>query len=309
LRLAFAGTPAFAIPALEAVLGSGHTLLAVYTQPDRPAGRGRKLEPSPVKQRALAAGVPIRQPETLKDPATRAALAALELDLLIVVAYGLILPRAVLALPRHGCWNVHASLLPRWRGAAPIQRALAAGDETSGVCLMQMEAGLDTGPVLLQRECAIAPDDTGRTLHDRLAVLGAELLAEGLRLLADDALPAPVAQSAAGVSYAHKLDKREAVLDLTRPAAALERQVRAFDPWPIAELTLAGERLRVHAARALPAASAAAPGSVIALGPEGIDLATGEGVLRLITVQRDGGRPLPAALVARALPALAGRIK
>jgi methionyl-tRNA formyltransferase len=262
-----------------------------------------------VKQRALAAGVPIRQPETLKDPATRAALAALELDLLIVVAYGLILPRAVLALPRHGCWNVHASLLPRWRGAAPIQRALAAGDETSGVCLMQMEAGLDTGPVLLQRECAIAPDDTGRTLHDRLAVLGAELLAEGLRLLADDALPAPVAQSAAGVSYAHKLDKREAVLDLTRPAAALERQVRAFDPWPIAELTLAGERLRVHAARALPAASAAAPGSVIALGPEGIDLATGEGVLRLITVQRDGGRPLPAALVARALPALAGRIK
>jgi methionyl-tRNA formyltransferase len=309
LRLAFAGTPAFAIPALEAVLGSGHTLLAVYTQPDRPAGRGRKLEPSPVKQRALAAGVPIRQPETLKDPATRAALAALELDLLIVVAYGLILPRAVLALPRHGCWNVHASLLPRWRGAAPIQRALAGGDETSGVCLMQMEAGLDTGPVLLQRECAIAPDDTGRTLHDRLAVLGAELLAEGLRLLADDALPAPVAQSAAGVSYAHKLDKREAVLDLTRPAAALERQVRAFDPWPIAELTLAGERLRVHAARALPAASAAAPGSVIALGPEGIDLATGEGVLRLITVQRDGGRPLPAALVARALPALAGRIK
>jgi methionyl-tRNA formyltransferase len=309
LRLAFAGTPAFAIPALEAVLGSGHTLLAVYTQPDRPAGRGRKLEPSPVKQRALAAGVPIRQPETLKDPATRAALAALELDLLIVVAYGLILPRAVLALPRHGCWNVHASLLPRWRGAAPIQRALAGGDETSGVCLMQMEAGLDTGPVLLQRECAIAPDDTGRTLHDRLAVLGAELLAEGLRLLADDALPAPVAQSAAGVSYAHKLDKREAVLDLTRPAAALERQVRAFDPWPIAELTLAGERLRVHAARALSAASAAAPGSVIALGPEGIDLATGEGVLRLITVQRDGGRPLPAALVARALPALAGRIK
>jgi methionyl-tRNA formyltransferase len=309
LRLAFAGTPAFAVPALEAVLGSGHTLLAVYTQPDRPAGRGRKLEPSPVKQRALAAGVPIRQPETLKDPATRAALAALELDLLIVVAYGLILPRAVLALPRHGCWNVHASLLPRWRGAAPIQRALAAGDETSGVCLMRMEAGLDTGPVLLQRECAIAPDDTGRTLHDRLAVLGAELLAEGLRLLADDALPSPVAQSAAGVSYAHKLDKREAVLDLTRPAAALERQVRAFDPWPIAELTLAGERLRVHAARALPAASAAAPGSVIALGPEGIDLATGEGVLRLITVQRDGGRPLPAALVARALPALAGRIE
>ncbi|HEY6543843.1 MAG TPA: methionyl-tRNA formyltransferase, partial [Dokdonella sp.] len=180
LRLVFAGTPEFSVPSLEACLASGAEVVAAYTQPDRPAGRGRRLAASPVKQAALAAGVAVEQPETLRDKAARARLAALAPDLLVVVAYGLILPKSVLALPRLGCWNVHASLLPRWRGAAPIQRAILAGDARTGVQLMQMEAGLDTGPVLLERRTPIAPDDTGGRLHDRLAALGAELLAEGL---------------------------------------------------------------------------------------------------------------------------------
>lgn len=304
LRLVFAGTPEFAVPCLEACRASGADVVAVYTQPDRPAGRGRKLAPSPVKQAALATGIAVEQPESLKSIEAQQALAAYQPDLLVVVAYGLILPRKVLAIPRLGCWNVHASLLPRWRGAAPIQRAILAGDDESGVDLMQMEAGLDTGPVLLQRRTPIGRNDTGGSLHDRLAALGAEVLAEGLRrTLAGEQLAATT-QPEDGVTYAHKLDKAEAKLDFSRPATALERQVRAFDPWPVAEAEIAGEPLRVWAAHALAIDHHGAPGSVLAAGREGIDLACGEGALRVTALQRAGGRRIAAIDYLNARPEL-----
>jgi methionyl-tRNA formyltransferase len=293
LRVVFAGTPEFSVPCLEACRASGAQVVAVYTQPDRPAGRGRKLTPSPVKQAALAADIPVEQPESLKSDEARATLAAYAPDLMVVVAYGLILPRKVLAIPRLGCWNVHASLLPRWRGAAPIQRAILAGDSESGVDLMQMEAGLDTGPVLLERRTPISGEDTGGSLHDRLSMLGADVLAEGLaRVMAGESL-APQAQPDEGFTYAHKLDKAEARLDFTRPAIELERQVRAFDPWPVAEGEVAGEMLRIWAARAIEGSGA--PGSVLGISREGIDIACGEGVLRVTALQRAGGKRITAA--------------
>ncbi len=304
LRLVFAGTPEFSVPCLEACLRSGAEVAAVYTQPDRPAGRGRKLTPSPVKQAALAAGIAVEQPESLKSAEAQAALAAYRADLMVVVAYGLILPRKVLALPRLGCWNVHASLLPRWRGAAPIQRAILAGDAESGVDLMQMEAGLDTGPVLLERRTAIGPEDTGGSLHDRLSTLGAEVLAEGLARTLTGEILAATPQPELGVVYAHKLDKAEARLDFGRSAIELARQVRAFDPWPVAEAEIAGESLRVWAAQALDVTPNAAPGSLVAAGRVGLDIACGEGVLRITAVQRAGGKRIGAADYLNARPAL-----
>jgi methionyl-tRNA formyltransferase len=294
VRLVFAGTPEFAVPSLHACLASGAEVVAVYTQPDRPAGRGRRLAAGPVKQAALAAGIAVEQPESLRGADARARLAALAPDLLVVVAYGLILPRAVLAIPRLGAWNVHASLLPRWRGAAPIQRAILAGDTQTGVCLMQMEAGLDTGPVLLERRTPIAPDDTGGSLHDRLAALGAEVLADGLARVAAGNLPAPAEQASTGVTYAHKLDKAEARLDWDEPAATLARKVRAFDPWPVAEALVDGERLRLWDAAAIDAAVAAPPGTVVDSHADAVDFATGKGVLRVRTLQREGGRRIGA---------------
>ncbi|HEX5304885.1 MAG TPA: methionyl-tRNA formyltransferase [Dyella sp.] len=304
LRIVFAGTPEFSVPCLAACRASGAEVVAVYTQPDRPAGRGRKLTPSPVKQAALDAGIAVEQPESLKDPAAREQLAAYAPDLMVVVAYGLILPRKVLAIPRLGCWNVHASLLPRWRGAAPIQRAILAGDSESGVDLMQMEAGLDTGPVLLERRTPIQPDDTGGSLHNRLSQLGAEVLAEGLkRVLAGESLT-PEPQAEAGVTYAHKLDKAAARLDFSRSARELERQVRAFDPWPVAEAAIAGETLRVWSARAFEIAHHAAPGSVLAAGRDGIDVACAEGALRITALQRAGGKRIAAVDYLNARPDL-----
>ena len=304
LRVVFAGTPDFSVPCLEACRAAGAEVVAVYTQPDRPAGRGRKLAASPVKAAALAAGIPVEQPESFKAEADRDRLAAYAPDLMVVVAYGLILPRKVLAIPRLGCWNVHASLLPRWRGAAPIQRAILAGDDESGVDLMQMEAGLDTGPVLVERRTAIAADETGGSLHDRLSALGADALTEGLRrTMAGETLAARI-QSEAGVEYAHKLDKAEARLDFQLPALALERKVRAFNPWPVAEADIAGERLRIWAARAVDIATSAEPGQVIAATRDGIDIACVDGVLRLTSVQRPGGRPIGAADYLNARPEL-----
>jgi methionyl-tRNA formyltransferase len=304
LRLVFAGTPEFAVPCLEACRVSGAEVAAVYTQPDRPSGRGRKLTPSPVKQAALTAGLAVEQPESLKSAEVQQALAAYRPDLLVVVAYGLILPRKVLAIPRLGCWNVHASLLPRWRGAAPIQRAILAGDSESGVDLMQMEAGLDTGPVLLQRRTSIACEDTGGSLHDRLSQLGAEVLAEGLRrLLAGEILTA-MPQPAEGVTYAHKLDKAGARLDFGQSAIELERQVRAFDPWPVAEGEIAGEPLRIWAAQAIELDHHATPGSVLAAGRDGIDLACGHGALRVTALQRAGGKRIGAIDYLNARPEL-----
>ena len=295
MRIVFAGTPEFAVPSLRVAARHGE-VVAVYTQPDRPAGRGRGLAASPVKREALALRLPVLQPMTLREAPVQAQLRALQPDLMVVVAYGLILPRAVLAIPIHGCWNVHASLLPRWRGAAPIQRAIQAGDARTGVCLMRMEAGLDTGPVLLQQATAIGPEETGGQLHDRLAELGAQLLGPGLELLNGDRLPAAQVQPEQGVTYAHKLDKAEARLDWARPAAELARIVRAFNPWPVAEAEVAGERLRIHQAQALEDGSVAAtPGALLAASRQGLDIACGQGVLRLRVVQREGGRAITAA--------------
>ena len=293
LRVVFAGTPEFAVPCLDAVLAAGVDCVAVYTQPDRPAGRGRQLQPSPVKQRALAAGIAVEQPESLKDESVQARLAAYAPDLMVVVAYGLILPRAVLAIPRHGCWNVHGSLLPRWRGAAPIQRAILAGDAETGVDLMQMEAGLDTGPVLLERRTPIDAHDSSGMLHDRLAALGADALHEGLqRLQRGENLPARV-QPTEGVTYAHKLDKAEALLDWREPAAVLDRKIRAFNPWPVAEADIAGERVRIHAAE--PVDAHGEPGTPVRASRSRLAIACGDGALAILKLQRAGGRVIDAS--------------
>ncbi len=294
MKIIFAGTPEFAVASLAAAARQ-HEVVAVYTQPDRPAGRGRGLMPSPVKLDAIARGIPVFQPESLKTAEAQQQLRDLQPDLMIVVAYGLILPKAVLAIPTHGCWNVHASLLPRWRGAAPIQRAIEAGDAETGVCLMQMEAGLDTGPVLLRQHTPISDTDTGGQLHDRLAQMGAQVLSDGLGLLRAGLKPVPQVQPEAGVTYAHKLDKAEARLDWSRDAAALARTVRAFNPWPVAEASLAGERVRIHGAVAIADNLGKAPGAVIGASREGIDIACGEGALRLRVVQREGGKAITAA--------------
>ena len=294
LRIVFAGTPEFALPCLRVAAQRGE-IVAVFTQPDRRSGRGRQLQLSPVKIEAIARSIPVYQPENFKSEAAREHLRALAPDLLIVVAYGLILPAAVLAIPNYGCWNVHASLLPRWRGAAPIQRAIEAGDARSGVCLMQMEKGLDTGPVLLSLATPISDEDTGGSLHDRLAALGAEVLGDGLGLLRAGMRPMAQTQASDGVSYANKLDKAEAVLDWNLAAELLARRVRAFHPWPICEALVAEERLRIHAARAVPIEHGQRPGSVLMAHKSGLDIACGQGALRLLQVQRDGGRPMPIA--------------
>lgn len=296
LRLVFAGTPEFAVPCLQALIDAGHAVAAVYTQPDRPAGRGRRLHQSPVKELALARGLPVCQPLSLKrDPGARAELRAWAPDLMVVVAYGLILPVSVLEIPRLGCVNVHASLLPRWRGAAPIQRAVLAGDAQSGVCIMRMEAGLDTGPVYLRRQLELAPQETGGSLHDRLAALGAEALIDALTGIADGSL-VPQPQDEASATYAHKLDKSEAQIEWTQPALAIERQVRAFDPWPVAQTSLQGEILRIWSAQALDGAGpGGAPGEVVSAGRNGIAVATGVGTLLITRLQPPGRRPMAAA--------------
>ena len=304
-RLLFAGTPDFAVPALRLLLASGYSPVAVYTQPDRPAGRGRQLRPSPVKTYALAAGIPVYQPVTLRDAAVQAELAGLAPDLLIVAAYGLLLPPAVLAIPRLGCLNLHASLLPRWRGAAPIQRAILAGDAETGICLMQMEAGLDTGPVYARAAIPIERGMTGGELHDQLATLGAELLQTALPdLLANRLTPEP--QDAACAIYAPKLDKAEAELDWNRSALDLERQVLAFNPYPVAQTRLDQQTLRIWRAVADAESSTAPPGTVLREGADGLVVATGAGELRLTELQLPGGKPLPAAAFLNARR-LAGR--
>ncbi len=294
MRIVFAGTPDFAVPSLRAA-ASRNEVVAVYTQPDRPAGRGRGVTASPVKLEAVLRGIPVMQPDNFKTASAKDALRALKPDLLVVVAYGLILPQSVLDIPTDGCWNVHASLLPRWRGAAPIQRAIEAGDTRTGVCLMQMEKGLDTGPVRLTQALDIAADDTGGQLHDRLAALGAQVLSDGLGLLRAGCKPVAQPQPEAGVTYAHKLDKAEAVLDWHQPAQQLANKVRAFNPWPVAEARLLDERVRIHGAIAMDETHASAPGEILRMTREGIDVACGAGVLRIRVLQRDGGKAITAA--------------
>jgi methionyl-tRNA formyltransferase len=296
LKIIFAGTPEFAATALSALLTTRHQVVAVYTQPDRPAGRGRKLQPSPVKQLALEHGIEVRQPAKLKEAADQAALRELDADLMVVVAYGLLLPQAVLDAPRLGCINIHASLLPRWRGAAPIQRAILAGDEESGVTIMQMEAGLDTGPMLHILPTPILRDDTGGSLHDRLAELGARALLESLSAIAEGSL-IPRPQDDALATYAKKLDKGEARIDWRQTAAEIDRQVRAFNPWPVAQCDINGQVMRIWQARPVegelpPTAQA---GQVVGAGKAGIDVATGSGILRILELQLPGKRALSAA--------------
>ncbi len=289
-RIIFAGTPQFAVPSLLALLNSKHTVCAVYTQPDRKAGRGRKLQASPVKSVALEHGIDVYQPISLKDTESQAQLQALQADLMIVVAYGLLLPKTVLEMPSFGCINVHASLLPRWRGAAPIQRALLAGDTITGVTLMQIDVGLDTGAMLKTESCEILPDDTGQTLHDRLSDLGAQLLANTIDEI--ETLPT-TPQDNNLANYAKKLEKAEARLDWQAAAIVLERKVRAFNPWPVAQAEIFGQTLRIWAAKALPLPPVTTSiGSVIQAQREGIDVVTGEGILRLLTVQRAGGKAI-----------------
>jgi methionyl-tRNA formyltransferase len=289
LKLVFAGTPAFAAISLEALLRAGHDVSLVLTQPDRPAGRGLKPQQSAVKQLALGHGLPVLQPAALHHPETLAAIAAAQPAALVVVAYGLILPAAVLALPPRGCLNVHASLLPRWRGAAPIQRALLAGDSVTGITIMQLDEGLDTGPILLQEPVTIAPEDTGGSLHDKLAALGARLLLRAL-----DAHPAPVAQGTTGVTYAARITRSEVEIDWRGTAEEIERRIRAFDPVPGAQTRHEGSVLKIWRA-AIEDGVHAAPGTVCLVGPGGIVVACGGGALRITELQRAGGRRLAAS--------------
>ncbi|HCB14631.1 MAG TPA: methionyl-tRNA formyltransferase [Gammaproteobacteria bacterium] len=294
-RLIFAGTPEFAVPSLQTLLDDGYSLAAVYTQPDRPAGRGRQLRASSLKTYAKAAGIPVYQPATLRDPAVQAGFAALQPDLLVVAAYGLILPPEVLAIPRLGCINIHASLLPRWRGAAPIHWALLAGDAETGISIMRMEAGLDTGPVFAQAPCPIPRGITGGELHDRLAMLGASVLQATLPELLAGRL-VPQLQDNALATYASKLSKTDLELNWNRPALELERQVLAFNPYPVAHTRLDGSTLRIWRAAAHEEEPATAPpGTVLREEISGIAVATGSGVLHLTEVQLPGGKPLPVA--------------
>lgn len=298
LSIVFAGTPEFSVPALEAVLRTGHRVAAVYTQPDRPAGRGRHLTASPVKLCAESHGIRVEQPPNFKGSQNVEQLRSFQPDLMVVVAYGLILPQAVLDLPRLGCLNIHASLLPRWRGAAPIQRAILAGDAHTGVGIMQMEAGLDTGPVWLEERTVIESRDTGSSLHDRLASLGAQLLVQALDVIVDGtARPQP--QATEGITYAHKLRKEEARIDWTQTARDIDRRVRAFNPWPVAETSIDGEQLRVWDALPLDHAATSQPGQIMRVAESGIDVATGQGMLRLTRIQLAGRKAVSAAEFAR----------
>lgn len=291
-QIIFAGTPAFAAVALHRLLEAEYKISAVYTQPDRPSGRGHRLTPGPVKEIATTHRLPVYQPPRLKDKAAQAQLAAFAPDLIIVAAYGLILPPAVLDIPRLGCINIHASLLPRWRGAAPIQRALLAGDKETGVSIMQMEAGLDTGSIFSTLSSPIQPDDTTATLHDRLAKLGVEALLQCLPLItAGRATATP--QDETRACYAAKIHKEESWLDWSLPAVVLERQVRAFNPWPVAQTQINSQSLRVWSAAALPQTTTALPGTVLAADKAGADIATGQGILRLLKVQPAGRRVMP----------------
>lgn len=307
LRVVFAGTPDFAASVLAALLPATgqacpqHQIVACYTQPDRPAGRGRKLTPSPVKALAQTHEIPVYQPLNFKQDADVEALAALQPDLMIVVAYGLILPQRVLDIPRRGCINVHASLLPRWRGAAPIQRSLMAGDADTGITLMQMEAGLDTGPMLEKVVTPIHPAETGGQLHDRLAILGADAMASLLARIAGDGMPEAERQDDSLATYAHKLSKEEGQIDWSQPAEVLCRKIRGLNPWPVAYSSLQGETVRLWQAHVEVAAvngsptkaAGKVPGTILAADKQGIRVLTGDGVLTLTELQLPGGKALP----------------
>lgn len=306
MRIIFAGTPDFAATTLAALLTTDHQVCAVYSQPDRPAGRGRKLTASPVKQLALQHQIPVEQPINFKEETDRTKLASYQADLMIVVAYGLLLPQSVLDTPRLGCINVHASLLPRWRGAAPIQRAILAGDSKTGVCIMQMEAGLDTGPVLQCAEIPIEATDTGERLHDKLARLGADTLLKTLNNFEHlQALASP--QNDAESCYAAKLHKAEANIDWSQPAVQIDRQIRAFNSWPVAQTPWQDKMLRIWNAAVIDTHDQnAAPGTIVQVERHGIDIATGNGAIRVLTLQAPGKKAMPVSDFLNAHPLKAG---
>jgi methionyl-tRNA formyltransferase len=307
LRIAFAGTPDFAVPPLHALARSQHTLVGVLTQPDRPKGRGQRTTASPVKQAAETYGLAVSQPQTLKTEEGRADLASWNPDVLVVVAYGLILPQAVLSIPRLACINIHASLLPRWRGAAPIHRAILAGDAETGITIMLMDVGLDTGPMLLQQRVEIAPSETSATLHDRLAALGASALLEALDGWSAGALK-PIVQPADGVTYASKIEKAEAWIDWQRDAIEIERQVRAFNPWPIAETRLDGEQLRIYTASAQYGGDTNHVGTIISTEDGVITIQCGKGRLAITELQRPGKKPVSARDLANSISLVGKRL-
>ena len=295
MKLIFAGTPEFAVAALANLHRSEHQICAVYTQPDRPAGRGQRLQLSPVKEFAVANGLPVFQPERLKgNDAALVDLRSHQADAMVVVAYGLILPAPVLAIPRFGCINIHASLLPRWRGAAPIQRAIEAGDQESGVTIMQMDEGLDTGPMLARESISLSAKETAQTLHDKLAALGARMIIEVVDQLAIGTVHA-VTQDSQNACYARKLDKREAWIDWSASAIAIDRKIRAFTPWPVARTQFDSQTLHILQAESRVERVTAVPGTVIRAAPDGIDVATGDGVLRVTVLQMPGKRAMSAA--------------
>ncbi|MBX9586198.1 MAG: methionyl-tRNA formyltransferase [Gammaproteobacteria bacterium] len=290
-KIIFAGTPEFALPALRALIDSEHSVCAVYTQPDRPAGRGRHLSMSPVKELALSENIPVFQPATLRDTSVQDELKKWQADLMVVVAYGQILPQVVLTTPKYGCINVHASLLPRWRGAAPIQRAIMAGDTQTGVTIMQMDVGLDTGAMLMRESCPILAEDTGQILHDRLAELGATALIKTLNAMEKGDLQSSI-QDESHVTYAQKLNKLDGKIEWAQSASQIERQIRALNPWPIAYTECGKNHVRIWHAEIVPEKNTSTPGKILAISPEGIDVVTGDGILRLKIIQEAGGKPI-----------------
>jgi len=298
LKIIFAGTPEFSVPPLKALIDSPHDVVAVYTQPDRPAGRGRKLTPGPVKACALEYDIPVYQPEKLRQAEDQQPLIDLQADLMVVVAYGIILPKVILDAPRLGCFNIHASLLPRWRGAAPIQRSILAGDAETGITIMQMDVGLDTGDMLLKKTCPITDDDTGSSLHDRLSIMGAEALMEILPAIANGALQ-PEKQDDSLANYAEKLQKAEAIIDWAKSAREIKAQVNAFNAWPVAQTPIdlkqdgTPQMMRIWQAQLTDrVVGNASPGKVLHCDKQGIDVATGDGVLRLMKIQMPGKKPM-----------------
>lgn len=294
LKLIFAGTPEFAAIALEAITLTRHSVAAVYTQPDRASGRGLKTTYSPVKEFAVDKNIPVYQPASLKEAAEQDILRRFNADLMIVAAYGLILPKAVLTIPRYGCLNIHASLLPRWRGAAPIQRAIMAGDKTTGITIMQMDEGLDTGTMLLKHEYTLLHDETAESLHDQLAKMGAEAIVEALELVAEQRL-SPQKQDDTLATYAKKITKEEALINWNEPAVELERKVRAFNPWPMAHTVWQGQHLRIGASAVVKQSGKHVPGTIINASRDGIDVAAGQDALRLLQLQLPGGKMISAA--------------
>ena len=306
LRVGFAGTPAFAQQALQAILDAGFNVVVALTQPDRPSGRGMQLTPSPVKQLASSHGIPVEQPVSLRNDEAQALVRGYNLDVLVVVAYGLILPQAVLDMPRYGCLNIHASILPRWRGAAPIHRAIEAGDQETGVCIMQMDAGLDTGGVVDEARLSIQATDTTALLHDRLAALGAERIVAVLQQLAAGATLTAVPQAEVGVTYAHKLEKQESLLDLQAAAHVLDRKIRAYNPFPGAVLHSGEQPIKIWGARVV--RGAGEPGQVLSSDDTGVVVACGEGALCLEVLQSPGGKRLKAADFLRGHPLPVGTL-